>query len=518
MSNAKILIVEDESIVAMDVEKRLVKLGYNVTNCVASGEEALIKAAEDQPDLVLMDIYLKGNIDGIEAASQIYSHFNIPVIYLTANGDNNTLERAKITEPLAYILKPFKERELQATIEITLFRYRTERKLKENQQWLATILKSVGDAVITSNLEGAVTFMNPVAETLTGWQQEDAFGKDAAEVFTIANEKTRTSVESPLKQALRKGVTVSLPEQTLLISKSGVEIPIDDSASPIKDDKGNITGAVLVFRDITERKQVEEANQKQTEQLQLISELEKLNHLKDDFLSTVSHELRTPISNMKMAIQMLKISSSDVRNQRYLEILQSECAREAELINNLLDLQRLEATAYPIFYAEAMNMQGWLPTIVEPFLVRMQERQQTVQINLAPDFPPIISDRASLERMLTELINNACKYTPAGGKIVIGIHQECDREELSSTPVQVRQQVSVPTPSTIFKISNSAEIPAAELPRLFDKFYRIPKADPWKQGGTGLGLALVQKLVEHLQGTIEVDSSEGWTTFTIQLF
>lgn len=524
MDKAKILIVEDEVIVAMDVERRLVKLGYNVTNSVSSGEEAINKVAEDQPDLVLMDIYLKGTIDGIEAAKQIYNRFNIPVIYLTANADNHTLERAKTTEPLGYLLKPFKERELQATIEITLSRHRTERKLKENEQWLTTVLKSIGDAVIASNVKGAVTFMNPVAEALTGWQQEDAFGKDSTEVFNIADEETHTLVESPIKQALQQGVAVGLPAQTILISRNGVEIPIDDSVAPIKDDKGNITGAVLVFRDITERKQVEEAYQKQTEQLQLIAELEKLNQLKDDFLSTVSHELRTPMSNMKMAIQMLKISPSAIRNQRYLEILQAECAREIELINNILDLQRLEATSYPIFYTEAVFLQEWLPAIVEPFRGRIQERQQTLQINLSPNFPPIVSDRASLERMLIELLNNACKYTPAGGKIVIGIHQDGDGEE-SSALVQVQscllptgQQLFTSTSSTIFTVSNSAEIPAAELPRIFEKFYRIPKADPWKQGGTGLGLALVQKLVEHLQGTIQVESSDGWTTFTVRLF
>lgn len=502
MGSVKILVVEDEFIVAMDIRSRLTKLGYTVVDSVSSGEEAINKVAENPPSLVLMDVNLKGSIDGVEAARQIRNRFDIPIIYLTANADDHTLNRAKETEPLGYIIKPFKEKELYSTIEITLSKHQTEIKLKENEQWLATVLKSIGDAVIATNSKGAVTFMNPVAEALTGWKQEEAFGKDTTEVFNIANEETRTLVESPIKQALQEGITVGLPDQTLLIAKNGAEIPIDDSAAPIKDDKGNITGAVLVFRDVTERKRVEEARQKQTEQSQLIAELEKLNQLKDDFLSTVSHELRTPMSNMKMAIQMLKVSSSALRSQRYLEILQGECAREIELINNLLDLQRLEATSYPIFHNEAVFLQEWLPSMVEPFRVRMQERQQTLQINLPPNLPPLLTDRSSLERMLTELLNNACKYTSAGGKIVISIRQESNGGESS----------------TIFTISNSAAIPAEELPRIFEKFYRIPKADRWKQGGTGLGLALVQKLVEHLQGTIQVESSEGWTTFTVQLF
>lgn len=230
-----------------------------------------------------------------------------------------------------------------------------------------------------------------------------------------------------------------------------------------------------------------------------VEELEKLNLLKDDFLSTVSHELRTPIANMKMALSMLKLSPTPEKSQRYLEILQTECVRESDLINELLDLQRLEAGSYSILLNEAINLQEILPTIIEPFRVRTGQREQTLQINLPLELPSLVLDRASLERILAELLNNACKYTPAGGEIVMGVCQK-------STEA-----------ATIFTISNPAEIPQDQLSRIFEKFYRVPKGDRWKQGGTGLGLALVQKLVEHLQGTIKVESANGWTTFTVVL-
>jgi signal transduction histidine kinase len=237
-----------------------------------------------------------------------------------------------------------------------------------------------------------------------------------------------------------------------------------------------------------------------------VEKLEALNQLKDDFLSTVSHELRTPLSNIKMAIQMLKLSPNAERRQRYLEILQTECNRETDLINDLLDLQRLEATAYPTFLTEAVNLPEWIPTIVEPFRSRIQEHQQILQIDLAPNLPVLISDRANLARILAELINNACKYTPAKGAIALDVC--CDRSSYS--PLDA-------TPRVSFIVSNEAEIPATELPRIFEKFYRIPHADPWKQGGTGLGLALVQKLVEQLKGTIAVESKDAKTVFTITL-
>lgn len=236
-----------------------------------------------------------------------------------------------------------------------------------------------------------------------------------------------------------------------------------------------------------------------------VEELKRLNQLKDDFLSTVSHELRTPISNMKLAIHMLKLAPSPERQQQYLDILQTECAREADLINDLLDLQRLEANHYPVS-VEAIDLQEWIPSAIEPFVSRIQEHQQMLTLDIAPHTPILYSDRASLGRLLAELLNNACKYTPSQSEIRLKIGHALDSLNTSHA-----------SPRICIEISNQAEIPAAELPRIFEKFYRIPHADPWRQGGTGLGLALVQKLVEQLEGTLYVNSSGGWTTFTILL-
>jgi signal transduction histidine kinase/CBS domain-containing protein len=233
---------------------------------------------------------------------------------------------------------------------------------------------------------------------------------------------------------------------------------------------------------------------------QKIQELQTLHVLKDEFLSTVSHELRTPLANMKMAIHMLKIVPTSEKCQRYLQILESECVRESELINDLLDLQRLEAATQPIS-KEEVNLSTWLPTIIESFRDRTKSRQQTITVQLPEKLPIINSNRASLGRVLAELLNNGCKYTPNQGEIVFQV-------EINGGKSQDKIQ---------FMVSNQAEIPASELPKIFDKFYRVPNADPWKQGGTGLGLALVKKLVEQLGGNLAVTSGDGWTTFTMEL-
>jgi PAS domain S-box-containing protein len=272
MAEAQILIVEDNNIVAIELRDRLQGLGYTIAALTSSGEEAIEKAAETRPDLVLMDIRLKGDLNGMEAAEEIRAHFDIPVVYLTACTDENTLQRAKITEPYGYILKPFEARGLHSTIEIALYKHKIERKLKESERWLATTLKSIGDAVIATDIKGYVRFMNPVAEALTGWKQEDALGKDFTEVFNIVDEETRALTESPITKALREGVIASLEDHTL-IAKDGREMAVDNNAAPIRDDKGNVAGAVLVFRDITEHKRAEEALEHRTAQLALINHI-----------------------------------------------------------------------------------------------------------------------------------------------------------------------------------------------------------------------------------------------------
>ncbi len=255
----RIMVVEDEGIIAQDIKNCLEGLGYVVPDVVFTGREAILRAEELRPDLVLMDIVLKGEIDGIETAAEIRRKYNIPIVYLTAYEDDKTLKRAKLTEPLGYILKPFEERYLRSSIEMALYKHQMETKLKENERWLTTILKSVGDAVIVTDELGVIKFMNPIAETLTGWPLHEIAGRKLGDVLMLLDEDTKEPVENPIDMVLRDNIVIGRSNHTVLIARDGREISIDHSSSPLKDDKGRLTGAVLIIQDITERKISENA-------------------------------------------------------------------------------------------------------------------------------------------------------------------------------------------------------------------------------------------------------------------
>jgi PAS domain S-box-containing protein len=246
MPKIKILVVEDESLVAKDIQNMLRGLGYEVMDVLSTGEEALVALRKSNPDLILMDIVLKGKIDGIVAAERIWETYEIPVIYLTAYADETTLSRAKVTEPFGYLLKPFDERELQTTIEMAFYKAKMDKTLREREQWLSTILKSIGDGVIATDIEDRISFMNPLAERLTGWNQSDVLKRPLAEILP----------DRPAAPAgPSNGPTPAV--ENILTAKSGETISIEQTVTAFIDARKRCLGNVLVFRDITRRKRTE---------------------------------------------------------------------------------------------------------------------------------------------------------------------------------------------------------------------------------------------------------------------
>ena len=263
MSSVKILVVEDESIVAMDIKHRLESMDYVVPAVASSGEEAVEKVSETLPDLILMDIVLRGEMDGIEAAQIIKDNYNIPVLYLTAYSDEKTLKRAKITGPFGYIIKPFEDRELHSAIEVARYKHEMETKLTASEKWLSTTLESIGEAVITTDEKGYITFMNPIAQKITGWEQDEAIGNSLENIFRIENEETGEQINLSIDNILQKSSITNINDNILLITRYGTKIPINNTNAPITDDKNIKTGIVLVFQDVSQRRKAE----KEREQL-----------------------------------------------------------------------------------------------------------------------------------------------------------------------------------------------------------------------------------------------------------
>ncbi|WP_427501240.1 two-component system response regulator [Methylomonas sp. MED-D] len=257
MQASKILIVEDEGIIAMDIRRQLEGFGYQVVATAFSGGQAITLANQHKPDLVMMDIVLKGEMDGISAAQAIVESLRIPVIFLTAYSDSATLARAKATGAYGYLVKPFRPDELHASIEVALYKHQLERKLKESEQWFGKTLRCISDAVIATDTDSRVRFMNPVAEDATGQSLEQAKGRRIEELMTLVSEADRGVLENPIISTLKSLEVTALERATILVNPQGTEFPVDDGAAPIIDDDGTLFGAVMVFRDITARREME---------------------------------------------------------------------------------------------------------------------------------------------------------------------------------------------------------------------------------------------------------------------
>jgi PAS domain S-box-containing protein len=262
MANEKILVVEDEGIIAEDLSERLRSLGYTVMGIADTGEKAVAMATELRPDFILMDIRLKGKMDGIEAARIIADKLAVPFIFMTAHADDPTLQKAKLVRPTGYLLKPVDNNaQIRSAIEIGLYRFAREKKLRESEQWLNTTLKSMDNGVIATDGSCNVVFMNPAACMLTGISAQQASGTYIDRVFDVRDFNTEKKIAGIFERALADDSYRTNKGSAILRSRDGYEIPVDYIASPIRDDEGHRSGILVVFNDISDKIKVEEALQ-----------------------------------------------------------------------------------------------------------------------------------------------------------------------------------------------------------------------------------------------------------------
>lgn len=254
MPRQKILIVEDEPIISMELSHRLKRSGYDVVGTSATGDDAIKKSAELFPDLILMDIQIHGQMDGIETARTIRSKQDIPVVYLTAFSDEKTLERAKLTQPYGFLIKPFEQRELESTIEVALHNREKELKQKEYEQWLDATLKNISDGIITTDNTGIINFVNHAAEEILLVNKLSILGKSIKELFRVQDYHTNADLENPALAILNDSKKELRNCEMILKRSDSSSVTIETTTSLIKLEIGTVSGTVVVFRDITEKK------------------------------------------------------------------------------------------------------------------------------------------------------------------------------------------------------------------------------------------------------------------------
>lgn len=498
MAKPQILIVEDDKIITMELEKRLEGLEYHVVAITSSGEDAIERAASMHPDLVLMDIRLKGPMDGVEAAAEIRDRFDIPVVYLTAYADERTLQRAKITEPFGYVLKPFEEQGLHTAIEMALYKHRMERKLRQSEQWLSTTLKSIGDAVIATDARGYVTFMNPIAEVLTGWKFEEIRDKKAMDTFQLLGEESHMAVESPVAEALRQGAPIGLGRH-LLLTRDGQEIPIDGSTALIRNEQAGVDGVVLVFRDMSQRKHEEEERERLQAQLFQAQKMEAVGVL----AGGIAHEFNNLMTTImgRSSLMLADLEAEDALNEG-LGSIKRAAEQAASLTRQILALSRKEMPEPTVLDLNTVIVD------MEEMVQRLIGKDIDLVNALDPGFRCVRANPAQIEQVIMNLIVNAREAMPAGGQLTLKTENvSLDQDQCDDIPGA--------QPGTYVRLSvtdTGRGMDQETMQHIFEPFFST------KTKGTGLGLTMAATIVRQHQGWIEVHSEPGeGSTFQVYL-
>ena len=542
-----VLVTDDEEAARYLLRTLMEQEGYRVVEA-SNGKQCLEAYTTWHPDIVLLDAMMPV-MDGFTCCQQLVelakSNFT-PVLMITSLRDAESVDRAFAAGATDYVTKPFhnievlckrvrrliqqsqlyqqvqqlntdlecqvqkRTEELQQALEFEATLKRIADKVRDSldeTQILATVVQEI---VLTLGVRACNTSMYDRGTSTVQYEQASAGFAYHGRILQMAK------FPQLYERRLLKREYFQFCSVEINPSRGRVSM----LACPIFDDKGVLGDLWLVnpaeysFNELEIRLVQQVANQcaiaiRQARLYQAaqahVAELQKLNQLKDDFLCNISHELRTPISAIKMAVQMLQVainSEGELQEKnkkiaKYLSILQSECEQEIKLINDLLTLQEIESGEQNLDRSD-IDLLTWLPPVVAQFQERTSKMQQALYLDLPANLPILVSHAFSVERIVTELLTNACKYTPANEQIHVAL-------SASSTHIQL-------------SVTNSGiEIPTSELERIFDKFYRIPTSDRLKQRGTGLGLALVKKLVEHIGGLIRVEATAGKTCFTVEL-
>ncbi len=370
----------------------------------------------------------------------------------------------------------------------------TNRNLHISEEKLAVTLNSIDDAVIATDDEGRVTLLNPLAEQLTGWTRVEAYHRPVEDVFHLIDADTRQPYVVPVRETLTNATTLGLANHTIVIARDGTETHIADSCAPIRDRKGEVVGAVLVFRDVTERKKLDHIlHQKNVDLERATATAEKANLAKSEFLSSMSHELRTPLSAILGFTQLIDsgLPSPTPSQKRSLDQILKAGWYLLDLINEILDLALIESGKLSLSM-EPMSLTDVMHECHEMIEPQAQKRGIRVAFPSAKGECKVYvkADRTRVKQILVNLLSNAVKYNSTGGNVLV----EC----VTKAPGRIRVCVT----------DSGAGLSPEQLAQLFQPFNRLGREENFEEG-TGIGLVMCKKLVELMGGDIGVESTVG---------
>ncbi|HWW21040.1 MAG TPA: CHASE3 domain-containing protein, partial [Steroidobacteraceae bacterium] len=361
-------------------------------------------------------------------------------------------------------------------ITMVLVVRRETRQLRLSEARLAITLRSIGDAVIATDSQGRVVLLNTVAEELTGWTSARARNAPLDRVFRLVSESHREPVESPVARVMREGRVVGVGNHTLLLRRGGREVPIEDSAAPIRDDSGAIIGVVLVFRDATSERQ-------------LARQLLEADQKKDEFIAVLAHELRNPLAPILQAVQISRRPGATPQQLSWsLDVIARQGRAMGHLLDDLLDVSRITRGTVEVNKSRVL-LSAVIDGAVETARPLIQDRQHSLVLDVPPQTVMIEVDPLRISQVIANLLTNAAKYTNPGG--VLQLKASIDESLL-----------------TLCVTDNGIGIDPKALPRVFDMFVQVKGPLDRQEGGLGIGLAVSKKLVELHGGSVEA-RSEG---------
>jgi PAS domain S-box-containing protein len=495
VDSRRIVVVEDESIVALDIKLQLENLGYEVPAVFASGEELLSSLEEIAPDLILLDIILKGELDGIETAKLVKERFNLPVIMLTALDTQETVERAKLAQPFAFIVKPFDERELRNAVVISLYRHTMEQALQRRERLFSTTLESIQDGVLVTDEGLRVEYSNTVAESILGSGREEIRGAHLPGVLALRNEEGE---HVDLRQ--------ECDSQLYVERADGTRLAVARYTAPLLSNDGERTGWVVVLHDISERLEQEQALRRQEEQLRRSQKMEAIGRL----TGGIAHDFNNLLTVILGYAKLLNGELEDVEEadpdalRADVEGIQKAAIRSAALTRQLLAFSR-----HQIVERRVVDV-NQVVADMEKMLQRLVSEDVRLHVDLLAHHAQVRIDPSQVEQVLMNLAVNARDAMPSGGRLAI-------RTELRTiTEEQVAGHENVSPGRFVALVVRDTGVGMSRdvADRVFEPFFTTKGVGH----GTGLGLSTVYGIVAQSGGFIELDSTHGrGTTFTIHL-